>query len=201
MELLDGGSLGLIESEQGFYTAALIDGFICTEFGVNPLKTDLLADTMGPGLYLGAGKHEITLTKPEAFAKVRFCDACRNHSQLTPLFQGILRIHRTLSAVHSCRQDICAASLPPNLSAERIPGVAVLVWWVRAHLHNYLCNPGYFPLQPCRPCLVYRDKVVLFEHRHDMGCWRLLECHNRHCCATSAYATLVALACYKGKEA
>ena len=56
MKLLDRGSFGLIESEQGFYTAALIDGFICMEIGVNPLRNDLLADTMGRRLVFGCRK-------------------------------------------------------------------------------------------------------------------------------------------------
>ena len=33
--MLNRGSLGLIGSAQGLYTAALIDGFICTDLGLS----------------------------------------------------------------------------------------------------------------------------------------------------------------------
>ena len=55
-KLLDRESLRLIESEQGLYTAAVIDGFICMGLGVNPPRQNRVANTTGPRLVSGCRK-------------------------------------------------------------------------------------------------------------------------------------------------
>lgn len=67
--MLDRGSLGLIESAQGLYTAALIDGFICTELGVDPLRKDPSADKMGRRLVFGCRKARDNIDKTGGLRK------------------------------------------------------------------------------------------------------------------------------------
>ena len=69
MKLLDRGSLGLIESEQGLYTAVLIDGFICTEVGVNTLSKDPLADTVDRRLVFRCRKARDNIDKTGGLRK------------------------------------------------------------------------------------------------------------------------------------